>query len=35
MNSTVKKRTVLRFKNGQMESVEDKIVTGVSSDYEN
>ena len=27
MNSTVKKRTVLRFKNGQMESVEDKIVT--------
>ncbi|MED3979352.1 formate dehydrogenase accessory sulfurtransferase FdhD [Priestia megaterium] len=27
MNSTVKKRTVLRFKNGEMESVEDKIVT--------
>ncbi|AUO11727.1 formate dehydrogenase accessory sulfurtransferase FdhD [Priestia megaterium] len=27
MNSTVNKRTVLRFKNGQMESVEDKIVT--------
>ncbi|MED3861923.1 formate dehydrogenase accessory sulfurtransferase FdhD [Priestia megaterium] len=27
MNSTVKERTVLRFKNGQMESVEDKIVT--------
>lgn len=27
MNSTVKKHTVLRFKNGQMESVEDKIVT--------
>ncbi|MDO6846581.1 formate dehydrogenase accessory sulfurtransferase FdhD [Priestia megaterium] len=27
MNLTVKKRTVLRFKNGQMESVEDKIVT--------
>ncbi|MDW4510403.1 formate dehydrogenase accessory sulfurtransferase FdhD [Priestia megaterium] len=27
MNSTVKKRTVLRFKNGQMENVEDKIVT--------
>ncbi|MDC0704648.1 formate dehydrogenase accessory sulfurtransferase FdhD [Priestia sp. AB] len=27
MNPTVKKRTVLRFKNGQMESVEDKIVT--------
>jgi FdhD protein len=27
MNSTVKKRKVLRFKNGQMESVEDKIVT--------
>ncbi|MDI3095173.1 FdhD protein [Priestia megaterium] len=27
MNSTVKKRTVLRFKNGQMESAEDKIVT--------
>ncbi len=27
MNSAVKKRTVLRFKNGQMESVEDKIVT--------
>ncbi|AEN87122.1 formate dehydrogenase accessory sulfurtransferase FdhD [Priestia aryabhattai] len=27
MNSTVKKRTVLRFRNGQMESFEDKIVT--------
>ncbi|MER2255084.1 MAG: formate dehydrogenase accessory sulfurtransferase FdhD [Priestia megaterium] len=27
MNSTVKKRTVLKFKNGEMESVEDKIVT--------
>lgn len=27
MNSTVKKRTVLKFKNGKMESVEDKIVT--------
>jgi FdhD protein len=27
MNSTVKKRTVLKFKNGQMESLEDKIVT--------
>ncbi|MGG0464260.1 formate dehydrogenase accessory sulfurtransferase FdhD [Priestia aryabhattai] len=27
MKSTVKKRTVLRFKNGEMESVEDKIVT--------
>ena len=27
MNSTVKKRTVLRFKNGEMESVEDKIAT--------
>jgi FdhD protein len=27
MNSTVQKRTVLKFKNGQLESVEDKIVT--------
>lgn len=27
MNSTVKKLTVLRFRNGQMESFEDKIVT--------
>ncbi|MBU8854756.1 formate dehydrogenase accessory sulfurtransferase FdhD [Bacillus sp. FJAT-26377] len=27
MNLTVKKRTVLRFRNGQMESFEDKIVT--------
>lgn len=27
MNSTVKKRTVLRFRNGQTESFEDKIVT--------
>ncbi|MEH7509731.1 formate dehydrogenase accessory sulfurtransferase FdhD [Priestia megaterium] len=27
MNSTVKKRTVFKFKNGEMESVEDKIVT--------